>query len=40
MKLAAQQLSERGGELYCVVQVDSVLLSGHAKLFARGEVFL
>jgi predicted PhzF superfamily epimerase YddE/YHI9 len=40
MKLAARQLSERGGELYCVVQVDSVLLSGHAKLLARGEVFL
>jgi PhzF family phenazine biosynthesis protein len=38
--LTARQLSERGGELGCVLTKDTVLISGHARLFAQGEVLL
>jgi PhzF family phenazine biosynthesis protein len=38
--LDARQLSERGGDIHCVVKKNSVLLSGFAWLFAKGEVFV
>ena len=38
--LTARQLSERGGELGCVVKEDTVLISGQARLFAQGEVLV
>ncbi|HET8546582.1 MAG TPA: PhzF family phenazine biosynthesis protein, partial [Bryobacteraceae bacterium] len=37
-KLAARQLSKRGGELWCELAGDRVHISGHAVLFARGEI--
>lgn len=33
--LKARQLSERGGDIHCVVGEDLVLLSGSARLFAK-----
>ena len=39
-QLTAHQLSERGGDLDCLVREDSVLLSGQARIFAKGEVLL
>jgi PhzF family phenazine biosynthesis protein len=39
-KLKALQLSERGGELECELVGDRVLISGEAKLFFAGHIFL
>ncbi|MBE0666114.1 MAG: PhzF family phenazine biosynthesis protein, partial [Bacteroidales bacterium] len=38
--LKARQLSSRGGYLECILKKDRTLISGHAILFLRGEVFL
>jgi len=38
--LDARQLSERGGDVHCVVKENSVLLSGFARLYSKGEVFV
>lgn len=37
-KLTARQLSPREGYLYCEYQGDRVLISGHARLYLRGEI--
>lgn len=37
-QLYAQQLSERGGELYCQNQGERVIISGHAVEYMRGEI--
>jgi len=37
-QLTARQISERGGDIECHLQDDSVLLSGKAQLFAKGEI--
>ncbi len=39
-KLHAYQLSSRKGELFCEHLGDRVRISGHAALFARGEIYL
>jgi PhzF family phenazine biosynthesis protein len=39
-KLHAFQLSERGGELFCENARDRVRISGHAVIYAKGELFL
>lgn len=39
-KLRAKQLSRRGGELFCELKENSVLISGNASLYLRGEYFL
>jgi PhzF family phenazine biosynthesis protein len=39
-KLHAFQLSERGGELFCENARDRVQISGHAVIYAKGELFL
>lgn len=38
--LSARQLSKRGGELTCTLKGDRVEISGKAKLFLKGTVFL
>lgn len=38
--LLARQLSERGGELYCHVLNESVLLKGSAVTYLKGEIFI
>jgi PhzF family phenazine biosynthesis protein len=39
-QLHALQLSKRGGELFCENAGDRVKISGHAALYAKGEVYL
>ncbi len=39
-KLEAQQVSSRGGKLQCELVDNRVLISGKAKLFSTGEIFL
>ncbi len=39
-ELIARQLSPRGGELSCTLNEDRVKMSGQAKLFLKGEIFL
>ena len=39
-RLRALQLSKRGGELFCELAGDRVRISGHAVLYARGELCL
>ena len=39
-KLRAKQLSRRGGKLFCELKENSVLISGNASLYLRGEYFL
>lgn len=39
-KLHASQLSARKGELFCEYSGDNVIISGHATLFAKGEIYL
>lgn len=39
-KLLAQQLSQRGGKLKCEDALDKVKISGKAKLFFKGEIYL
>ncbi len=38
--LHARQVSQRGGDVYCELLGDRVLLSGHAVTFMRGEIFV
>jgi predicted PhzF superfamily epimerase YddE/YHI9 len=39
-KMLAQQLSERGGELRCEYLGERVLISGQAKTYMHGKLFL
>lgn len=39
-KLHARQLSERGGEMWCEVKGDRVILKGNAVLMLRGELLI
>ncbi len=39
-ELKSIQLSERGGEMYCVDKGDRVLIKGQAKTYSIGKVFL
>lgn len=39
-ELSAQQLSARGGDLTCRVDSERICISGQARLFSRGELFL
>jgi PhzF family phenazine biosynthesis protein len=39
-KLHARQLSERGGEMWCEVKSDRVILKGNAVLMLRGELLI
>jgi predicted PhzF superfamily epimerase YddE/YHI9 len=39
-KLFARQLSKRGGELHCRLESDRVLLSGQAKTYMAGTIYL
>lgn len=39
-KLVAQQLSQRGGILKCEDALDKIKISGKAKLFFKGEIYL
>ena len=36
--LTARQVSKRGGDVYCEVVDDRVLISGHARLYSRGQI--
>ena len=36
----AKQISERGGELFCQIQGDRVLIGGHAVLYTSGTLML
>jgi predicted PhzF superfamily epimerase YddE/YHI9 len=38
--LAAKQISNRGGELFCRLQGDRVEMAGNATLFLRGRIIL
>jgi predicted PhzF superfamily epimerase YddE/YHI9 len=38
MKLFAQQVSKRGGELFCELAGDRVLIGGKAVLYSRGQI--
>ena len=37
-KLIAKQVSKRGGELFCENHKNRVYISGHAKLYMKGEI--
>jgi len=39
-KLHAIQLSKRGGELFCEMKNDRVIISGHAVKYFSGEIFI
>lgn len=39
-RLRALQLSSRGGELFCEHMNERVKISGHAVLYARGEIYI
>ena len=39
-KLTSMQLSERGGEMFCIDKGDRVLINGKAKTYSVGEAFL
>ena len=39
-KLFARQISQRGGELFCELSGDRVLIGGKAVLYLRGEIVL
>ncbi len=39
-KLHAYQISERGGELWCELQDDRVLMAGKAITYLKGEIFV
>lgn len=38
--MTAQQLSERGGQLYCEYKKDRCLIGGKAKVFLTGEIYI
>lgn len=37
-EMTALQLSERGGELWCILAGDRVLIAGKAMTYLRGEI--
>lgn len=39
-KLFARQVSERGGELWCELRGDRVLIAGHAVTYLEGQILL
>lgn len=39
-KLKAKQISQRGGDLFCEVQEDRVLITGDAKLYLKGSIYI
>lgn len=39
-KLTAKQLSKRGGQLTCELKNDRVLISGKAKIYLKGSVYI
>ena len=39
-KIVSKQLSKRTGILFCEFDGDSVKMSGHAKLYLKGEIYL
>lgn len=39
-KLHAQQLSKRGGELFCEMRQNSVMISGYAAKYLEGNIYL
>ena len=39
-KLTAKQVSKRGGEVWCELAGDRVLIAGHAILYLEGEIIL
>jgi predicted PhzF superfamily epimerase YddE/YHI9 len=39
-ELTALQLSERGGQLWCILSGDRVLIAGRAVTYLRGEIEL
>lgn len=39
-KLNARQISKRGGDLYCEIKNDRVLIAGHAVTYMEGEINL
>ena len=39
-KIVAKQISKRGGDLWCELKGDRVLMSGHCALFMTGELSL
>jgi PhzF family phenazine biosynthesis protein len=39
-KLTAKQISKRGGDLICVLAGERVLISGKAKLYMVGEIYI
>ena len=39
-ELTAKQISQRGGELTCIMNGDRVLISGEAKTYLVGEIFI
>jgi PhzF family phenazine biosynthesis protein len=39
-KLHAFQLSSRGGELFCELKGDRVLMAGHAITYLKGDIFI
>ncbi len=40
VNLRARQLSERGGELYCQLCAERVLVSGYGQLYLKGRLFI
>jgi len=39
-KLLAAQLSDRGGELTCIIENERVLIGGRAVLYLKGKIFI
>jgi len=39
-KLAAKQVSQRGGEVWCELRDDRVLIAGYASLYLKGYVYI
>ncbi|MDT0675856.1 PhzF family phenazine biosynthesis protein [Autumnicola musiva] len=39
-EMFAKQISDRGGELYCSLKDDRVLISGKAQIFSSGSLFI
>ena len=39
-ELKSIQLSERGGEMFCIDKGDRVLINGQAKTYFKGEIYL
>jgi PhzF family phenazine biosynthesis protein len=39
-RLVAKQVSQRGGEVWCALAGERVLIAGHASLYFKGEIIL